>query len=271
MKRVFEEDIGDAKLVIAQAAEGYVGTLWREGKRTDTIQHSDLGVLKASLRNQAGKLHPDYYGIEGAKARFCSFFPGGFSDATYQAQERDYKDKARAALLAVAPLEEALDATSEIALACRKGLATNLLSRFEAARLSEVLASNEGPAFVRAAASFALEPSQECLDAMEKAILPHGRSSWPLVTYLPYFWAPETQMFLKPEATNDFALRVGHHFARAYESTLNFDVYVALLELAQWTEREIQELEPRDRIDVQSFIWVVGDYTDADRMDAPAP
>jgi hypothetical protein len=174
-------------------------------------------------------------------------------------------------LLAAAPLEQALEATPAIALACRKGLATNLLSRFEAARLNEILGSNEGPTFVRAAASFAIDPSQQSLDAMEKAILPHGRGSWPLVTYLPYFWAPESQMFLKPEATKDFAVRVGHHFARAYESTLHFDVYAALLDLARWTEEEIQELKPRDRIDVQSFIWVVGDYTDADRMEIAAP
>ena len=224
MKRVFEEVIGDAKVVIAQAGDKYVGTVQRAGKSGDTIEHADLGVLKASLRNQAGKLHPDYFGIEGAKARFCRFFPDGFADAEYRERERDYKDTARAALLSGAPLEQALEATHETAVACRKGLATNLLSRFESARLSEILGSSEGPAFVRAAANFALDPSQQRLNTMEKAILPHGRASWPLVTYLPCLWAPEAQMFLKPEATQDFAVRVGHHFARAYESALDFDV-----------------------------------------------
>src|SRR4051794_11493456 len=100
MKRVFEEKIAKAKLVIAQGPGGYIGTLWRDGEKADTIEHSDLSILKASLRNQAGRLHPDYFGIEGAKARFCSFFPGGFSAPAYHAHERDYKDKARAALLA---------------------------------------------------------------------------------------------------------------------------------------------------------------------------
>lgn len=72
-------------------------------------------------------------------------------------------------------------------------------------------------------------------------------------------------MFLKPEATKDFALRVGHRFVTDYESSLDFDVYLALLELAHWTEGQISDLNPLDRIDVQSFIWVVGSYTDADR------
>jgi hypothetical protein len=270
MKRVFEEDIGNCKIVIVQTAEGHVGTVFEDGKRRQTLEHADAGVLKAGLRNLAGRLHPDYVGIEGAKTRFCSFFPAGFSDPGYRAQERDYKDSARAALSRAAPLEQALGADPEIALACRKGLATNLLSRFEAARLSEVLASGEGPAFVRAAAAFALEPEAQNLLAMEKAIAPHGRGSWPLVTYLPYLWAPESQMFLKPEATKDFAARVGHDFARAYEPALSLEVYIALLDLAGWTECEIRDLQPQDRIDVQSFIWVVGSYTKADRLEMSA-
>ena len=265
MKRVFSEDIGASKLIVAQNADGYVGTIWQGGQTKETIEHADLEVLKASLRNLAGRLHPDYFGIEAAKGRFCSFFPSGFGDATYLAKERDYKDKARSALNSAVPLERALEADAGDALGCRKGLATNLLSRFEAARLSEVLASREGPMFVRAAASFAFEPDPQSLRAMEKAIEPHGRGSWPLMTYLPFLWSPETQMFLKPEATKDFAVRVGHSFATDYESSLDFDVYLALLELTHWTEGHISDLNPRDRIDVQSFIWVVGSYTDADR------
>lgn len=81
--------------------------------------------------------------------------PGGFGDATDLAKERDYKDKARSALNIAVPLDRALEADAGDALGCRKGLATNLLSRFEAARLSEVIAFRDGPMFVRAAASFA--------------------------------------------------------------------------------------------------------------------
>lgn len=67
-------------------------------------------------------------------------------------------------------------------------------------------------------------------------------------------------MFLKPEVTKDFATRVGHPFAAQYESRLSLTVYEGLLDLAAKTERELHELAPRDRIDLQSFIWVVGDY-----------
>ncbi len=67
-------------------------------------------------------------------------------------------------------------------------------------------------------------------------------------------------MFLKPEATKDFAARVGHRFATDYESRLDMKVYDCLLDLTAETAGELADLRPRDRIDVQSFIWVVGGY-----------
>ena len=69
-------------------------------------------------------------------------------------------------------------------------------------------------------------------------------------------------MFLKPEATKDFAARVGHRFASDYTPRLNIAVYDSLLDLAERTTRELSDLKPRDRIDVQSFIWAVGNYRD---------
>jgi hypothetical protein len=64
-------------------------------------------------------------------------------------------------------------------------------------------------------------------------------------------------MFLKPEVTKDFAERVGHRFASDYEPRLDIGVYKSLLDLLQETEGQLIELQPRDRVDVQSFIWVL--------------
>ena len=80
------------------------------------------------------------------------------------------------------------------------------------------------------------------------------------MTYLPFLWRPEEHMFLKPEVTKDFAARVGHGFAAEYEPRLNISVYESLLDLAAKTALELADLKPRDRIDAQSFIWVVGNY-----------
>lgn len=262
MKRVFEEKIGDCQIIIGDADGIYRGVIFKGSKQDFALDGDDLEKLTAALRNQAGKLHPDYYGIDGAKARFLQFFPKGFEDPGYLESERDYKVRACSALAEAAPLELALEADAVLAAGCRKGTGTNLLSQFEAARLNEVLASSDGAAFVRAAAAFTVSPEQSSLDAMEKAITPHGRASWPLVTYFPFFWDSALHMFLKPNATQDFATRIGDKFSRTYDAALEIGVYRDLLDLAEETDRSISDLKPRDRIDVQSFIWVVGSYTD---------
>jgi len=138
--------------------------------------------------------------------------------------------------------------------------ATNLLSPFEKTRLQEVLRGRSADPFIRAAARFTLNPTTAALLDMERALKPHDAAKWTVVTYLPFLWRPEAHMFLKPEVTKDFAARVGHRFASDYEPRLRLDVYQSLLDLASETEQELADLDPRDRIDVQSFIWVVGDY-----------
>lgn len=97
---------------------------------------------------------------------------------------------------------------------------------------------------------------------MEQALKRADVAKWTAVTYLPFLWRPDAHTFLKPEVTKDFAARVGHRFASDYQPRLTLDVYQSLLDLAATTEAELADLQPRDRIDVQSFIWVVGDYKD---------
>lgn len=264
MKRVHSEKHGDAELVIAGQGTLYKGVIYRSGKPSFTLEGMDLELLKAQLRNELGRLHPNYVGFDGAKKRFLRFFPHGFSDNSYLERERGYKDKARAALIEAAPVEAVVTGAPGAAVLMKKGLATNLLSRFEAARIGEVLASKHGAGFAQAAAAFTSEPTQSSLAAMEKAIKPYGHASWPMATYFPFLWAPQSHMFLKPEATIDFAERTGDPFPRAYSSALDITVYGALLKLASRTEQQLAALKPRDRIDVQSFIWVVGSYTDDD-------
>jgi hypothetical protein len=104
---------------------------------------------------------------------------------------------------------------------------------------------------------------------MESSLKPHDNAKWTVVTYLPFLWRPEEHMFLKPEVTKDFAARVGHRFASDYEFRLDVGVYDSLLDLASKTAHELADLQPRDRIDVQSFIWVVGDYKDETERPLP--
>jgi hypothetical protein len=76
-------------------------------------------------------------------------------------------------------------------------------------------------------------------------------------------------MFLKPEVTKDFATRVGHRFASDYEPHLDVGVYESLLDLIATTEGQLVDLRPRDRIDVQSFIWAVSAYEEETEKPRP--
>lgn len=71
-------------------------------------------------------------------------------------------------------------------------------------------------------------------------------------------------MFLKPEVTRNFTARVGHPFADVYAPDLRPAVYDALLDLVRATAEALIDLRPVDHIDVQSFIFVVGRYTEDD-------
>ncbi|MFX6957375.1 hypothetical protein ABTH75_18630, partial [Acinetobacter baumannii] len=89
------------------------------------------------------------------------------------------------------PLEQAIEASDADALALGSaGVLINLLSPFEAARLRDTLTRPGGGGFIRAAAAFCRGDYQRGIDGMTRAVTPHGRISWPIATYLPFFWAP---------------------------------------------------------------------------------
>ncbi|MDB5696254.1 MAG: hypothetical protein JWN21_1797 [Sphingomonas bacterium] len=262
MREPKDEKIGAAIIRIRSAPGGWRGAVIRKGTPVEEHRDADLRALQTRLRNEAGKLHPDYIGIDGAIVRFLRFFPGGFTDRAYVKDEREYKAKAKARLDDALPLDNALEATTDEAIAVRRAFATNILHSTELARAHELLGGPNGAAYVRSAARFASGDLEEGLRGMVQAIAPHGRPSWPLLTYLPNLWRPRDHMFLKPVATVDFAQRIGHRFQYDYSATPSADVYRSLLDLIADTETAIDALQPEDRTDVQSFIWVVGDYTD---------
>ena len=261
-----EEKIGKALLRWRPGKDGgLMGVVIADGKISVGPRHDDdLGRLKARLRNEAGKLHPDYVGFDGAIKRFHHFMPLGFASAD---NERSYKIRAAEKLAAVAPLDQSATAGDAVAKAIGSGgTLINLLSPFEAARLRDTLVGEGGGRFVRGAAAFAAGQYQAGIAEMTRAVHPHGRISWPIITYLPFLWLPERHMFLKPNVTCDFSARVGLGFHDDYSPEPSPGVYQALLEMTEATRLAIATLSPRDNIDVQSFIWVVGEYRPGDEQ-----
>lgn len=269
MKTIREERRGKLLLRLVEAKSGYSGVVIGDSKgHLALMQGGDPAELWHRLEQEAAKSSKDYVGFDGARARFLADYKDGFASPRYAQDERDYKLKAKARLDTSLPLDQAIQGKGlgEAALAVFR--ATNLLSPFEMMRVQDLLRSPSADGFVRAAARFAVGEGAPALSDMASLAKPHAAAKWTVVTYLPFLWTPATHMYLKPEVTKDFATRVGHGFIHAYTPALDMAVYDSLLDLAARTKQEIADLHPRDRIYVQSFIWVVGAYTEADQAES---
>ena len=229
------------------------------GDRDETEQE-----VRARLKQEALRRHPNWVGFDGAISFFHSQFGKGFYDKEYLAEERSYKCDAKERLEESAPLDAVLDG-GEFALAVlRVFQQTNLLSPFELMRVRDTLIGSAGESLIRGATLFATGKMETGLRTMANALKPHDAAKWAVATYLPFLWKPDVHLFLKPEVTRLFADRVGHEFAREYRADLDLDVYLSLLDLSVRTNEAIGAMRPRDNIDVQSFVWVVGAYLATD-------
>ena len=78
---------------------------------------------------------------------------------------------------------------------------------------------------------------------------------WTIVTYFLFMTFPDIHMFLKPKVTVDAADVCG--FELNYRPEINWLIYSSLLKFSHYLFTALEELKPRDMIDVQSFIWCV--------------
>ena len=261
VKTLRDQAMGRATVRLVETTAGYAGIVIAANGQTSTISGDDQDDVWRRLCKEAAKSEPSFFGYDGARNRFLRIFRNGFETPAYAQQEREYKVAAKQKLDEAVPLATALDGTGLGEGVLSVFRATNLLSPFEKTRLQEALRGPRADAFVHGAALFARGDIKRGLIEIEKALKPHAVANWAAATYLPFLWDPNSHMFLKPEVTKKFASRVGHRFEHDYESSLNSRVYESLLDLVANTEREIASLKPQDRIDLQSFIWVVGEYT----------
>jgi hypothetical protein len=261
MKTIRTGKVGDLSLRMVEKNGAFIGLIFAaDSSKKAQLEGIDADQVWQRLQDEAAKANPKYFGFDGARARFLRFFPSGFHSVGYTNAERDYKIAAKQRLDGLASLEQAIKAPALGEAVLSVFRATNLLSPFEKVRLQDLLRGPAAAEFIHAAARFTLGEGKRALLEMERVLKPHDSAKWTVVTYLPFLWRPEAHMFLKPGVTKDFAARVGHSFAWDYEPRLNIEVYESLLDLVLTTEGELAELGPRDRIDVQSFIWVIGDY-----------
>jgi hypothetical protein len=209
-------------------------------------------------------------GAERARKKFLKFFPGGFYDPTYIAWERGYKEEAHRKwneLLGSDEFGALLKQKDYAGIASRAvGIEsrTNLLFSFEKMALRDAVRDRNGSRlFAEGLYAFVYgdgEP-QEKFEAWCEQVerLPRRQTrvlTWPVVTVFPFIATPKSHFFLKPNVTRIAAELWGFDFR--YASRPNWETYSSLLGFAREVRRSVSDLRPRDMIDIQSFIWVLG-------------
>lgn len=204
------------------------------------------------------------------KRRFQEFYPDGFQDEDYVSLERQYKwdahrqwvDSLGAARLR--SMIESGDFADAAASAVGVESRTNLLFSFEKMAIRDAIKPAHG------AAAFVVGLSDWLYGAgSEKARFEHWCetvdslprrqtrvATWPVVTVFGFIARPRTHMFLKPNVTRAAAERYG--FDLPYASRPGWDTYRGVLEFARRVRDDLSDWHPRDMIDIQSFIWVMG-------------
>lgn len=222
-----------------------------------------LQQFRAKLANRVDPL-------DRAKKRFLRFFPMGFKDPKYYAWERGYKWDAHVAFrenLGKNRFETLLKKRryKEIAATCiRLESRTNLLFSFEKMAIRDAVRTPPGARVFSEGLYQLLHgygsiegrfqlwcDAVEALPRKQTRVLTH-----PIVTVFPFIADPRRHIFLKPMVTRMAAARLGIDLY--YHSRPSWDVYSELLALAEKIRNGLVELDPRDMIDIQSFIWVAG-------------
>jgi hypothetical protein len=204
------------------------------------------------------------------RQKFLRFFPRGFQDQKYLAWERNYKWKAhedwnlkldeeiQSELLRGKQYRDI--AARAVAVESR----THLLFSFEKMAIRDALKSPAGARsfaeglynFLYGAGKLSVKFDRWCdviasLPRKQSRVLTH-----PVVTVFGFLAQPKTHIYLKPKVTRAAAQAYG--FDLTYKTRPSWETYQSLLEFTQLIGDDISDLQPRDMIDIQSFIWVLG-------------
>ncbi|MDB5231168.1 MAG: hypothetical protein JWN76_1973 [Chitinophagaceae bacterium] len=204
------------------------------------------------------------------RKKFLFYFPKGFYDQQYIDWERGYKWNAHLewnALLDKKQYESLLaeGKYNDIAQrAVRLETRTNLLFSFEKMALRDAVKTSAGAknfatglyeyVYGKASLKQRFENFSEILSTLP--VVQTRVHTWPLQTVFGFLGNPEEHIFLKPRVTQRAA--EAYDFVFEYTSKPNWKTYSSMIAFAEQVKNDMIDLKPRDYIDLQSFIWVMG-------------
>jgi hypothetical protein len=222
------------------------------------------------LRKQRVRHEPPGRAAERCRKKFLRFFPEAFRDTQYIEWERSYKWKAHQSWEEELNREEyrsLLIAGHYVEIAeraVRIESRTNLLFSFEKMAIRDAVRSIAGACsfatglyeFLHGAKS---EPERFTSWCSVLETLPRKKTrvlTWPLATVFAFIAMPTKHIFLKPNVTRTAAREYDFDFR--YQPHPSWDTYKRLLKFGETIHRDLRDLQPKDLIDIQSFIWVQG-------------
>jgi uncharacterized protein DUF3553 len=201
--------------------------------------------------------------VPAAIAEFLNIFPQGFADPEYFRRERSYKQAAHQRMIAILGRDQlsALVAATNFEEATARALqlvnATNLIFPNEKMALRDGLRSDQAKQrFAVLLHELLYGTSEEAsFNAWTDLLFDIDAPKWTIATYFQFLVYPDRYIFFKPMVTQDAADVC--NFELNYRPELNWLTYRSVQRFAEVLRSEIVTLNPRDMIDVQSFIWCI--------------
>ena len=219
--------------------------------------------LISNLQDQVLKDTPEFFGFDGARTRFLSMFPGGFEDSKLVEAPKSEIGAKRDLVAWVAemcPLEKALSGEVEPATIFAAFKRSGMVDHRHVSGLKTVLEGPKGRRLIETFSRFATGDVDWACCELGTRFHEDGLRTWPILTHMAFFWRPDQHAFMRPTAARAFARGVGHRLDMDYASAPEPNTYALYLDLLNQTRTHIADLEPRDYIDLQSFMWVVTKY-----------
>ncbi|MGM0611605.1 MAG: DUF3553 domain-containing protein [Thermodesulfobacteriota bacterium] len=254
--RVFFVGAGEKTLSLQ-----YVQPLQVKGNEASNAVLDNLKISKSSSGIK-------YQSLPQSVQFFLEEFPEGFYGAKFKEHERNYKDKAHSLANDLLGKESFLgllnseDYSEIVKRVLKVTNATNLIFPNEKMSLKDGLQSSEAQKQLSQALYSLLYGEEEFENrfvAFAKVLEDIDTAKWTTATYFLFIVHPDKYMFVKPTVTQYSSELCGYEVN--YKPQLNWLTYKSVLGFSEYIKSEISELEPRDMIDVQSFMWCIAPGT----------
>ena len=223
------------------------------------LDNLKVGKSKGAIKYQSLKASKDY---------FLEQYVSGFYGERFTSSERDYKVRAHELakeLLDAGQLETLLQ-SGDFDEICQRALkvanATNLIFPNEKMALKDGLVTPDSKQQFAVALNDVLHgtaPLQDRFNAFINVLEKIEADKWTTASYFLFITHPDKYMFVKPTVTQHAAELCG--FEIYYTPRLNWNTYNLVLRFSEYLRKELKELEPRDYIDIQTFMWAIAPST----------